>query len=114
MKKIKDYIDNFYETDDLIRLAKNTPIFIENDTTKSDLAYQVICNKILDLLQNSRLRDKYRIEIDIRCTNLIQKLFKTYVTNDTFIITSSHDHEATTDMLGNNKRYMHGSNTINR
>ena len=106
MKEIKDYIDNFYETDDLIRLAKNTPIFIENDTTKSDLAYQAVCNKILDLLQNSHLRDKYRIEIDVRCTNLIQKLFKTYVNNDTFIITSSHDHEATTDMLGNNKRYI--------
>ena len=106
MKEIKDYIDDFYETDDLIRLAKNTPIFIENDTTKSDLAYQAVCNKILDLLQNSHLRDKYKIEIDVRCTNLIQKLFKTYVTDDTFIITSSHDHEATTDMLGNNKRYI--------
>lgn len=106
MKEIKDYIDNFYETDDLLKLAKCVSINLNNDTNRSDLFYVAICNKILDLLKNSHLRDKYRIEIDVRCASLIEKLFKTYVKPDTFVITSSHDHDATTSRLGGNKRYI--------
>ena len=106
MQEIKDYIDNFYETDDLLKLAKTVIVNTKDDTSASDPSYITICNKILDLLKNSHLKDKYRIEIDVRCTNLIDKLFKVYVSPDTFIITSSHDHEATTSRLGNNKKYI--------
>ena len=106
MQEIKDYIDNFYETDDLLRLAKTVIVNTKDDTSIFDPSYITICNKILDLLKNSHLKDKYRIEIDVRCTNLIDKLFKAYVNPDTFVITSSHDHEATTSRLGNNKKYI--------
>jgi hypothetical protein len=104
--KIKDFIDNFYKDADLLELAKFVPVQLENTTPNTDLDYIAICNKIFDLLKNSTLKNKYRIEIEERCTHLIKKLFKTYVKEDTFVITSSHDHQSTTNMLGDSKQYI--------
>lgn len=104
--KIKDFIDNFYTDTDLSELVKLVPITLKDTTSNNDLGYKTICNKVFDLLKNSTLKDKYRIEIEERCTYLIQKLFKTYVKKDTLVITSSHDHQSTTNMLGDSKRYI--------
>lgn len=104
--QIKDYIDHFYDTNDLLKIINIPKIHIKNDTSINDLEYNSICNKIFTLLNNSQLADKYRIEIDKSCTSLIEKLFKAYVDEDTFIITSDFDHEATTSQLGNNKRHI--------
>ena len=104
--KIKDYIDNFYEQSDLLQLTKYTPVNIKDDTVYNDSEYLSICNHVLVLLKNSNLTNKYRIEIDKSCTDLIKNLFKTYTDENTFIVTSSHDHQATTNMLGDKKKYI--------
>lgn len=104
--KIKNYIDNFYEPSDLLQLTKSMQVNTKDDTTYNNSEYLNICNGILGLLQNSNLSNKYRIEIDKSCTNLIQKLFNTYTNENTFVITSSHDHEATTSLLTDKKHYI--------
>lgn len=103
--KIKNYIDNFYEQPDLLQLTKPLSIEIKNDLTYTN-EYLNACNSIIKLLKSNNLIDKYRIEIDKSCTSLIQKLFKTYVNENTFVITSSHDHEATTNMLVGKNQYI--------
>lgn len=105
-QQIKDYINNFYKIEDLKQLAHPIEVVVKDDTLYNDNNYLNICQKIFNLLNNSSLSNKYRIEIDQNCTSLIQKLFKAYVNKDTFIVTSSHDHQATTNQLGNNKRYI--------
>ena len=100
--KLKDYIDNFYEEKDLLTMAK--PIVfntdnIQNDTPYYPDKYKDICNKILRLLDNIDLLDKYRIEVDYRCRFLTEKLLKTYVDSDSLVITSNSDHNTTLDLL---------------
>lgn len=100
--KLKDYIDNFYEEKDLLTMAK--PIVfntdnIQNDTLYYPDKYKDICNKILRLLDNIDLLDKYRIEVDYRCRFLTEKLLKTYVDSDSLVITSNSDHNTTLDLL---------------
>ena len=102
--KLKDYIDNFYEEKDLLTMAK--PIVfntdnIQNDTPYYPDKYKDICNKILRLLDNIDLLDKYRIEVDYRCRFLTEKLLKTYVDSDSLVITSNSDHNTTLDLLNN-------------
>lgn len=104
-EKIKHYIDNFYETEDLVQITKPMGTSFVDDILSNDVQYISLCNRVLDLLNNSALKDKYRIEIGESCTYLIDKLFKAYVDENTFIVTSSHDHEATTSRLGNNPVY---------
>lgn len=107
-ERIKEYIDDFYEDDkDLVTMTKFQELSIKDDTTIDSLEYKTICASIFNLLKNTNLIDKYRIEIDKSCTSLIQKLFSTYVDKDTFIITSSHDHEATTSLITDaHKKYI--------
>lgn len=103
---IKNYIENYYTDSELIQLAKPVDVLTTNDSTSTDLDYQTICSKILELLNNSHLAKKYRIEIGKDCSSLIKGLFDTYVKEDTFIVTSNNDHQAVTSLLGDNKRHV--------
>lgn len=106
-ERIKEYIDNFYEDDkDLATIAKFQKLSIKDDTIVDSLEYKTICASVFNLLKNTNLTNKYRIEIDKSCTSLIQKLFNTYVDDSTFVITSSHDHKATTSLLKDKNQYI--------
>lgn len=115
--KLKDYIDNFYEEKDLLTMTKpiafNTDN-IQNDTSYNSDKYKDICNKILRLLDNTDLLDKYRIEVDYRCRCLTKKLLEGYVDEDTLVITSNSDHNTTLDLLDKYKTYIVNRNKIEK
>ena len=109
-KEIKDYLDNFFTPNELIELSTNiNPQKHDfDDTTPNDPQYINACKLLFDKLKNSALLDKYRIEVGPNCTYLIEQLFKTYVDKDTFLVISSHEHNATTKQITTpeNKKYM--------
>lgn len=111
-KQIKDYIDNFYTIDQIKILTKKCLTNTFDDADINNIEYTNICNKILSLL-DGKLKDKYRIEIEDHCRILIKKLFETYVDKDTLVITSSHDHQTVTDLVGDNKHIVNAFEAIN-
>lgn len=103
MHTISEYINSFYAPTDLQSLV--SPVNIQLTETPIDNEYILLCNKILSLLDEN-LKNKYRIEIGNKCRVLIKALFDTYVDNDTFVITSNGDHEATLSQLQKKKYYL--------
>lgn len=87
-KEIKQYLDNFFTKDELCVMKKNYyNNYAFDDTSFFDPEYTKLVNfykKIVGLKESSN----YRIEVDKSGSVLIEKLFKTYVSDSTFVITT--------------------------
>jgi stress-induced morphogen len=96
--KITDYITNYFTPSELNVMKKSyIHQYTQDDTTINDPEYLQLVDLYSRLLEITDRR--YRIEVDESCRKLIRKVFNTYISKDTFIITTVENHTSIQDLL---------------
>lgn len=104
--EILNYLDTFTSKDDyssFLSIYDQKHNF--NDTITKDPEYIQLV-KFYNKLLNLKEEFNYRVEVDAHCTALIEKLFKRYVSKDTFVLTTEQEHPSVKIFLPKNNTYI--------
>lgn len=93
-QELISFLANFYSDSEKDILYNNEcHNYCQDDCKITDLEYYNLAQLYNNLLSDE-LKEKYRIELGPTCTFLINELFKRYVTDNTFVLTTEQEHPA--------------------
>lgn len=110
------YLHSFFTDKERSQLNALNSINIsisKDDCLETDIEY-INLVKLYKSLLNCGVLDKYRIETGPNCTYLIEELFKRYVNNDTFVLTTEQEHPAVKYFLNTDNIYVLQVEDINK